>query len=80
MKNYIKYISLNPSVRSGQHCITITSITVGDVGDILSYLALDMSIEEIIADFPELTKDSILAALGYAAEFQNRTSTLEDAA
>ena len=32
------------------------------------YLAADMSIEEILADFPYLEREDILACLAYAAE------------
>jgi uncharacterized protein (DUF433 family) len=42
-----------------------TRITVGDV---LSYLASVMSEEEILADFPPLTREDIRACLCYAAE------------
>ena len=34
----------------------------------LEYLAADMSIEEILADFPYLEREDILACLAYAAE------------
>jgi len=35
--------------------------------DVLSWLASGMEHEEIIADFPQLTKKQILACLAYAA-------------
>ena len=38
------------------------------VYDVLSYLASGMTYEEILEDFPYLTKDDILACLSYAAE------------
>jgi uncharacterized protein (DUF433 family) len=50
------------------------------VGDVLSYLASGMTIEEIIDDFPKLTKEDILAALAYAAAMQNRTTMVKTAA
>ena len=40
--------------------------------DVLSYLAAGMSIEEIIEDFPELTKDDILACLAFAADSEKK--------
>jgi uncharacterized protein (DUF433 family) len=64
MKNWEKYISINPEIRSGKPCVTGTRITVSDV---LSYLASGMSIEEIIEDFPSLDKDKIMATLSFAA-------------
>jgi uncharacterized protein (DUF433 family) len=38
------------------------------VYDVLSYLAAGMTEEEILNDFPYLTRDNILACLSYAAE------------
>ena len=38
------------------------------VYDVLDYLASGMSNEEILADFPYLTNDDILACLAYAAD------------
>lgn len=38
------------------------------VYDVLSYLASGMSHEEILNDFPYLTKEDILACLSYAAD------------
>lgn len=50
--------------RSGKACVRGTRITVYDV---LSYLAAGMTAEEIVADFPDLTRDDVLACLAYAA-------------
>ena len=38
------------------------------VADVLEYLAADMSIDEVLADFPYLEREDILACLAYAAE------------
>ncbi|TAE06248.1 MAG: DUF433 domain-containing protein [Bacteroidetes bacterium] len=61
---YREYISINPQIRFGKPCIKGTRITVYDV---LSWLADDMSIEEILHDFPQLKKEQILACLEYVA-------------
>jgi uncharacterized protein (DUF433 family) len=37
------------------------------VEDILRYLAAEMTIDEILADFPELTKEDVLVALEFSA-------------
>lgn len=58
-------IIIDPQIRFGKPTIRGTRITVGDV---LSYLASGMSADEIIADFPSLTRDDIRACLAYAAE------------
>lgn len=57
-------ITVEPGKRSGQPCIRGMRITVRDV---LEYLAGGMSVEELLADFPELTEADIRAALAYAA-------------
>jgi uncharacterized protein (DUF433 family) len=62
---YQQLITLEPGKRSGKPCIRGLRITVYDI---LSYLAVGMSIDEILADFPDLTRDDILACLTFAAE------------
>lgn len=58
-------ITIEPGKRGGKPCIRGLRITVYDV---LEYLASGMSEKEILDDFPYLTKDDILACLGFAAE------------
>jgi uncharacterized protein (DUF433 family) len=36
--------------------------------DVLEYLAGGMSVEEVLSDFPELTREDIRACLDYAAD------------
>lgn len=43
------------------------------VYDVLSYLASGMTGAEILADFPELTREDILACLSYAADRERKT-------
>lgn len=65
MNDYSHLITLEPGKRSGKPCIRGLRITVYDV---LSYLAAGMTVEEILSDFPALTREDILAALSYAAD------------
>jgi uncharacterized protein (DUF433 family) len=58
-------ITIEPGKRGGKPCIRGMRITVYDV---LEYLASGMSQQEILDDFPYLTKEDILACLGFAAE------------
>ena len=67
---YQEIISVEPGKRAGKPCIRGMRITVYDV---LSYLAAGMSHQEILADFPELTEEDILACLGYAAAREQQT-------
>ena len=77
MVDYKEYITIEPGKRSGQQCIRNMRITVGDI---LSYLASGMSVEEILEDFPKLQREDILAALAYAADAQKRMAILKTAA
>lgn len=63
-------ISVDPAIRFGKPCVRGTRITVGDV---LGYLAGGMSEDQVLGDFPHLTKDDIRACLTYAAERERRT-------
>jgi len=69
MIDYKNIITLEPGKRSGKPCIRGLRITVQDV---LSYLASGMTVEEIVDDFPELSRQDILACLAYAADFEKR--------
>jgi uncharacterized protein (DUF433 family) len=62
-------ISVNPAVRGGKPCIHGTRITVYDV---LEYLAGGMTEDQILADFPDLSRDDIRAALAFAAARERR--------
>jgi uncharacterized protein (DUF433 family) len=73
MLDYKKYITIEPGKRSGKPCVRGLRITVYDV---LNMLADNMSIEDIINDFPKLTKEDILACLSYAADRENKASVL----
>ena len=68
--NPLERIAIDPSVRFGKPCVRGTRISVGDI---LEYLASGMSEDEILADFPQLTRDDIRACLAYAAERERRT-------
>lgn len=61
---YKDIIIIEAGKRSGKPCIRGMRITVEDI---LRYLASDMSFEEILEDFPELTKQDLLIALEFAA-------------
>lgn len=62
---YQEIITIEPGKRCGKPCIRGMRITVYDV---LSYLAAGMTTQEILKDFPYLTKEDIQACLGYAAD------------
>jgi uncharacterized protein (DUF433 family) len=62
--NCTERITIEAGKRNGKPCVRGMRITVFEV---LEYLALGMSIEEILEDFPYLEKEDILACLSFAA-------------
>lgn len=71
--DYAKIIVSRPGVRSGKPCIRGTRMTVSDI---LEYLAGGMTEDEVLQDFPELTRDDIRACLAFAADRERRIVTL----
>jgi len=71
--DYTGIITIEPGKRSGKPCIRGLRITVYDV---LSYLAAGMTHQQILADFPYLTEQDILACLAYAADRERRLELL----
>ena len=70
MVDYRKIITIEPGKRGGKPCILGIRITVGDI---LGWLSIGMSHQEIIDDFPELTDEDIMAALSFAAAREQKT-------
>ena len=71
MVDYRSIITIEPGKRGGRPCVRGLRMTVGDV---LDYLAGGMSIEEILSDFPDLTREDILACLAFAADRERTLS------
>lgn len=67
--DYHAIITIEPGKRSGKPCIRGMRITVTDV---LEYLAGGMTEDEILRDFPYLTRDDIRACLAFAADRERR--------
>ena len=67
--DYRPYITIEPNKRGGKPCIRGLRITVYDV---LEYLASGMSVDEILADFPDLRAEDIRACFAFAAERERR--------
>jgi uncharacterized protein (DUF433 family) len=67
---YKNIITIESGKRSGKPCIRGMRITVEDI---LRWFAAGMNIEEIIDDFPDLTRQDILVALEFSAEQNRRT-------
>ena len=67
--DYRNIITFEAGKRRGEPCIRGLRITVYDV---IEYLASGMSYEEVLNDFPELTREDILACLAFAADAERR--------
>ena len=67
--SYQDIITIEPGKRGGKPCIRGLRITVYDV---LEYLASGMSEDEILSDFPDLTREDIRACLAFAADRERR--------
>ena len=67
--NYQHIITIEPGKRGGKPCIRGLRITVSDV---LDYLASGISEDEILRDFPDLTREDIRACLAFAADRERR--------
>lgn len=72
--DYTKIITIEPGKRSGKPCIRGMRITVSDV---LGYLAAGMPEDEILRDFPYLTRSDIRACLAFAADRERRLMVAE---
>lgn len=58
-------IVIEPDVHHGVPCVKGTRVPVAII---LGSLADGMGADEIVAQYPQLTKDDVAAALSYAAE------------
>ena len=67
--DYRKLITIEAGKRGGKPCIRGLRITVYDV---LEYLASGMSEDEILRDFPDLTREDIRACLAFAADRERK--------
>lgn len=65
MNELLQRISIDPAVCFGKPCIRGTRIWVSLL---LDFLAAGATIEEILADYPHLQREDVLAAVAYGAE------------
>jgi len=64
MSGHSEHISIDPSICHGQACLRGTRVPVHQI---LAMLAAGDTIEDLLEDYPTLTRESILACLDYAA-------------
>jgi uncharacterized protein (DUF433 family) len=65
MKKLLDRITFNPNVCFGKPCIRGTRIWVSMLLDLL---ADGMTIEELIKEYPQLSREDVFAAIAFGAE------------
>ena len=65
MQDYRQFITSNPNILFGKPAIKGTRIAVEQV---LDELAGGTSIEELLEEYPRLSRDAVYAALAFAAD------------
>ena len=73
----LQRITIDPAVRFGKPCVRGTRLTVGEV---LATLANGCGEAELLADFPQLCHEDVLAYLAFAAERERRPMVAQPAA
>jgi uncharacterized protein (DUF433 family) len=71
--NYQDYITIDPNKRGGKPCVRGLRITVYEV---LEYLASETTEEEILKDFPDLTREDLKACIAFAADPERKLMTV----
>lgn len=65
MNPLLDRISIDPNVCFGKPCIKGTRIWVSLI---LDFLASGMTVDDLLAEYPQLTTDDIRASIAYGAE------------
>ena len=65
MNSLLERISIDPNICFGKPCIRGTRIWVSLI---LDFLANGTNMEELVEEYPQLTRADILAAIAYGAE------------
>jgi uncharacterized protein (DUF433 family) len=67
--DYRDYITIESDKRGGKPCVRGLRITVSEV---LEYLASEMTEEEILSDFPDLTRGDLKACIAFGADRERK--------
>ncbi len=73
MKSYNKIIKISSEKRFSKPCIRNTRIAVSDI---LGWLGSGMTFDDIINDYPELSREDIKASLMFAADRERKLQTV----
>ena len=69
LKQEYRWITIDPNVCHGKPVFRGTRVLVADV---LEMIASGMSIDDILEEYPQLTKEMVLEAIALAAELLRR--------
>jgi uncharacterized protein (DUF433 family) len=69
-------VVVDPEIHHGEPCIAGTRIPVRMI---VGSLADGLQVEQIVAEYPQLSPEDVLAALAYAAEFLTHRSNGDEA-
>lgn len=72
-QNYPR-IEVNPKKLNGRPCIQGTRITVENI---LDYLSTGMSIEEIVDNYPPLSKADVKDAIDFVKDWHSKTQYIK---
>jgi uncharacterized protein (DUF433 family) len=67
--DYRNVITIEPGKMGGKPCIRGLRVTVYDV---MEYLAGGMAIDQLLVEFPSLTREDVLATFAYLADVDGR--------
>lgn len=73
----MNHIIVDPDICNGQPVFKGTRITVRTV---LEFLAAGDSIDEVLEEYPSLTKEAVLEGLWFSAKLMGRQFTLQEVA
>jgi uncharacterized protein (DUF433 family) len=76
MKDYLDRITIHPAQLDGKPCIRGLRISVQTV---LEFLSAGNTADEILEQYPVLTKEDITACLQYAAKISGKEITFQTA-
>jgi len=70
-------ISINPDICNGQPVITGTRITAQTI---LEFLAAGDSVDDVLEEYPRLTKDDVLACIALSSLLMKHHFSLQEVA
>ena len=63
--NWQNFVTIDPEIHHGEPCIKGTRVPVALL---VGSIADGMTIEEVVIEYPQITREAVQAALAYAAD------------